>query len=559
MIRPRSSRAAAMKRRTPEVRQPTRQLDPRVRLAFGPAAVALLTTVVALATIAPQAGGPGVTCDELYHVQYGKDLVTAFRHQGLGFFRPRNIEANFPWKPDGPPVHPPLGNWILGWTHYLFDPAPDDPLVISVAAARFAPAIGLGILALLVGLWTAAVEGPLAGTVAAAAVPLVPRVFGHGHLAALDLLTVLFFTAALLAVAEAIRRGGRAWQLALAGVVWGLAMLVRLHGLLLLAPVAVWLAWRLKRRVAGPLAAWLAAGFGTFFLGWPWLWLAPLAHFRQFLGTATGRQPIHVFYIGRVWPDTDVPWHYPMVMFLVAVPLGLLVLGFVGLWAKRQTVRDDSGFWLAIATLAFLLAVFAWPGVPVYDGARLFLMVFPLWAIAIGVGANWLVEHRAWRSVGRRARIAAIGGVVALQAVPLVVYNPCQLSHYNLLVGGLWGAERLGFEPTYWGDSITEPLLAEAAAEAPGEAVLFGPNLAPFQAPAVMISSPALADGRVTLVGWDAGNPAATAKCRFAIFYRRKADLDGIPEAFRRAEVVREQSVQGVWLARLMRLPSPPK
>jgi hypothetical protein len=554
-----AGKQAAMKRRTPQTRKTTRALDPRVRLAMGPAVVALATIVATLATIAPQAGGPGVTCDELYHVQYGKDLVAAFRHQGFDFFLPRNIEANFPWRPAGPPVHPPLGNWILGWTHHLFDPAPDNPLVISVAAARFAPALGLGILAFVVGLWMAAVEGPFCGTVAAAAVPLVPRVFGHGHLAALDLLTALFFTAALLATAEAIRRGGRPWQLAAAGVVWGLAMLVRLHGLLLLAPVAVWLAWRLKRRAPVPFAAWLAAGLATFFLGWPWLWPAPLAHFRQFLGTATGRQAIHAFYLGRVWADTDVPWHYPAVMFLVAVPVGLLALGVLGLWAKRRTEAGDSGFWLAIGTLTFLLAVFAWPGVPVYDGARLFLMVFPLWAIAVGVGAKWALEHRAWRSVGKPARIAAITGVLLFQAVPLITYHPCQLSHYNLLVGGLWGAERLGFEPTYWGDAVTEPLLAAAAAEAPGEPVLFGPNLAPFQAPAVTISSPALAEGRVTLVGWDPGDPAAMAECRFGLFYRRKADLASIPEDLWNAEVITEQRVQGVWLVRLTRLPHPPR
>lgn len=552
-----AKRKAAMKRRSPKVQETTRTLDPRVRLAIGPAAVALVTAVATLATIAPQAGGPGVTCDELYHVQYGKGLVTAFRQQGLDFFLPRNIEANFPWKPGGPPVHPPLGNWILGWTHYLFDPAPDDPLVISLAAARFAPALGLAVLALLVGLWTAAVDGPVSGTVAAAAVPLVPRVFAHGHLAALDLLTALFFTAALLAVAEATRRGGRTWQFAVAGAVWGLALLVRLHGLLLLPPVAAWLVWRLRRRAAVPLAVWLAAGGVTFFLGWPWLWLAPVDHFRQFLGTATGRQAIHVFYAGRVWPDTDAPWHYPVVMFLVAVPLGLLALGIVGLWAKRRTWGEDSGFWLATAALAFMVAVFAWPGVPVYDGTRLFLMVFPLWAIAVGGGAKWALDHPAWQSWHERRRIAVIGGFVLLQAVPLVAYHPCQLSHYNLLAGGLPGAERLGFEVTYWGDAVTEPLLAAAAKDAPGEMVLFGPNLAPFQAPAVMISSPALADGRVTLVGSDPGDPAAGLKCRFGLVYRRKADLASIPRGLRSGEVVREHTVQGVWLARLIRLPGP--
>jgi len=526
---------------------------PGLRLAAGPAAVAVLTVLGVTATLAPHRGGPGATCDELYHVAAGKRLVLAIRHEGLGFFSPESIRRNFPWRPGGPPVHPPLGNWILGWTHHLFDPAPEEPNVVSLAAARFAPALGLGLLTFLVGLWMAVAEGPFCGTVAAAAVPLVPRVFGHGHLAALDLLTAAFFTAALVALAEAVRRGGRPRQLAAAGVVWGLAMLVRLHGLLLLPTAALWLVWRLRRRAGPALAAWLLAGGATFFVGWPWLWLAPIAHLRLFLASATGRQPLRVFYAGQVWADHDVPWHYPLVMFLVALPVGLLLLGGLGLWAKRRQQAADTGYWLAIGTLAFLLGLFAWPGVPVYDGVRLFLMVFPLWAISVGVGAKWVVEQQAWKSIGERVRMGLVGMFVLLQGVPLAVFHPLQLSHYSLLVGGLAGAERLGFESTYWGDAVTEPLLAVAAAGVPGERVLYGPNLAPFQAPAVQISSPSLLDGGVELVGWE---PAAreVADCRIGVFYRRKADLGEIPRRFWDAEVLAERRVQGVWLARVVRL-----
>ena len=62
--------------------------------------------------------GPGVTCDEPYHVYQGKQLVTALRQQGLAFFLPANIDRNFDWHAGGPPVQAPLGYWILGWTHY---------------------------------------------------------------------------------------------------------------------------------------------------------------------------------------------------------------------------------------------------------------------------------------------------------------------------------------------------------------------------------------------------------------------------------------------------------
>ena len=530
---------------------------PMIQRLVGPPLVAVVATVASLATLAPEAGGPGITCDELYHVATGKRLVGALREQGFGFFAADNIRRNFPWKPGGPPMHPPLGNWILGAAHHLFDPDPDNPSSVSIVPARLGMGLTFGLLVLLVGLATARAEGSTAGTAAAAAVVLVPRMFGHSHLAGLDPITALFCTAALFAVIKAEERGGRWWPFALAGALWGLAMLSRLHGLLLGPPIVLWLAWRMRRRALLPLAAWGAAGAATFFAGWPWLWLAPVEHMKQFLGTATHRQSVHVYYMGRLWDDVNVPWHYPWVMFVVALPLGLLLLGLVGLWAKRHDFRPAPGFVLLIGTLVWMLSVFSWPGTPVYDGVRLFLPVFPLWAVSVGVGVAWVIERPAWQRFPLAARRLAMGLFIALQGVGLIVHHPCQLSHYSLLIGGLAGANRVGMEATYWGDSVSEPLLAEAARRAPGGRILFAPNLAPFQSPAVEASSPSLATAKVRVVGWDPAHPDLAAGCRFAVLYNRKADLAVIPPPWWEGDILMEHQQQGVWLARLIRLPEP--
>jgi hypothetical protein len=553
----------------------------------GPLLMAVAAGVATLLTIAPDGNGPGVTCDELYHVYQGKHLVTALRQQGFAFFLPANIDRNFAWKPGGPPVQAPLGYWILGATHYVFDPAPDDPSVISIAAARFAPAMAFALLVLIVGAWTARREGQLAGTVAAAAVALTPRLFAHAHLAALDMLTTFFFVAAVLAVMEAAR-GGRWWQFTLAGVVWGAAMLVRLHGLLVAPPVVLWLlwrsytqrptdchpsAWKCKRtlmRFPKSLVVWLGTGVATFFVGWPWLWLAPLARLQQYVSSGTGRQALHVFYAGQVWADRDAPWHYPWVMFAVTVPLGFLVLGLIGVWSGCAAKNDeptrphpnplperDGASVLLAATMGFVLLVFSWPGTPVYDGVRLFLMVFPLWAIWVGIGARQAIERPPIAAWPAWLRYGALALFVALQGIGLIIYHPCQLSYYNSLVGGLPGAERLGFEVTYWGDSVREPMLAEAARLSQGRPILFVPNLAPFQAPAVTISSPALREAGVALVGGDSAAARGAAGCRCAVVYHRRADLADAERILERGRVVMEYEMQGVWLARLVALPAP--
>jgi len=523
--------------------------------AIGPMVVAVVATLASASTLAPEVGGPGITCDELCSVGQGKRLVTAIRQQGPAFYSFDNIRRNFPWSPDGPPFHPPLGAFILGCSHHVFDPAPGAPWVISVVAARFAPALAFGLIVLLVGLATMRIEGPGAATVAAASVALVPRVFGHSHIAALDTLISLFFVAAILAVIEADSRAGRARYFALAGVVWGLAMLTKLHGVLLAPPVIAWVVWRMRRNSVRPLLAWGASGVATLYAGWPWLWLAPIGNLRQFLATGTDRQAIHVFYAGRVWDDVQVPWHYPAVMFAVALPVGLLILGVLGIWRYRHSDKSKPGYVLLMGTIVFLLAVFSWPGTPVYDGARLFLMVFPIWAVSVGLGAKWIVDHQVLRRFSPSTRWWGVGLLVACQGVGLILYHPCHLSHYSLLAGGAMGAQSLGFEATYWGDSVTEEVLREASTYAAGGRLLFAPNLAQFQYPAVASSSVSLADNEVELVGWDSNRPRDAAGCKYAVFYNRKADLATIPGPMRSGKVVYEYQIQGVWLARVVELP----
>jgi len=170
--------------------------------------------------------------------------------------------------------------------------------------------------------------------------------------------------------------------------------------------------------------------------------------------------------------------------------------------------------------------------------------------------------HSRWRTAsGKTFRHTAVLWVfVALQGVGLARYCPCHLSYYNLLVGGLAGASRLGFEPTYWGETVREPLLAQAAWQTQDAAVLFLPNLAPFQAGGVQLNSPSLQESNITLVGLD--EAAALSGRRFAIVYHRRADLAQAEQVLQEGALIAEYEIQGVWLARLLELPrktSPPR
>jgi 4-amino-4-deoxy-L-arabinose transferase-like glycosyltransferase len=518
-------------------------------------AVALLAALSVLWTLSPGGHGPGATCDEPYYLLTGKAYVSAWNTLGWRLLTPRNIDRVMGFQQGGPPPHPPLGVWLLGWTQRIFDPEPSDPLVISLVGARFAPALAFGLLIYLIGAFVAQLEGNLAGAAAAMATAAMPRLFGHAHLAALDTFAAVSCFAAVAAASEAVRRGGCWWRVALAGVAWGLAMLIKINGVVVGGSILVWLVWRMGRRSPLRVSVWGLAGVATLLAGWPWLWADPIGRLTAYLGSGVDRVTLHTYYWHQVWADRDVPWHYPWVMFIVTVPLGWLALAVCGVWTRIRRPSQNAEMALITGCIVVQLTLFSIPGVPVYDGVRLFLPVYPLLACLVGAGVR-AGANSAWLA-GRTARwqFAALMLVFAFQLPGLVACHPFQLSYYNGLVAGLWGAERCGFETTYWGDTVQGPIVGQAAAAAREGSLLLGPNLAPFQPLGIIASQPALADHHVKLVGWDGALSPAELAGRYALVYRRQADLAPLRGILDSAKIIAEVRRQGVWLTRLYRLP----
>jgi hypothetical protein len=151
-----------------------------------------------------------LTLDEGFNAEEGVRLVAGLKAWASGavtweevFGQKEDLGAN-------PPLgyhladHPPGGRIWLGLWHdlgsSLFRSAEDSPRVI-VAYARLGSAAAFGLLLLLIGLVTARWYGRLAGVVASFSLLLMPRVFGHAHLAALETVMNLAYAAAILSVA----------------------------------------------------------------------------------------------------------------------------------------------------------------------------------------------------------------------------------------------------------------------------------------------------------------------------------------------------------------------
>ena len=148
----------------------------------------------------------------------------------------------------------------------------------------------------------------------------------------------------------------------------GLALLTKVQAILLPIPIAVWALVYLRRRAVPLLAVWGLIGVVLFFLFWPYMWKTPIDHLQEYLGRTTSRATLYVWYFGQVVADREVAWHYPWVMFLATVPIGLHGLGMFGLFGpERQAWRSPREI-LVLACMLFPLCLFSIPGVAVYDG-----------------------------------------------------------------------------------------------------------------------------------------------------------------------------------------------
>ena len=507
--------------------------------------------------------GPGLTVDEILNVEQGVYLVEQARALGwLNLVPGTSQEAyragNGAYNPD----HPPLGRWWLGVHHHLtwWLMPPHQPEGISVTAcARTGSATAFSLTVFLVGWLATRWSGRRVGVLTAISLILMPRLFGHAHLASLETITNLTCTCSVLSVAATWNGTAAPTRRAaiLAGFILGFALLTKIQAILIPIPVIGWTLWRWRARAIQPLFFWGTTALLVFFLLWPYLWFDPVAHGLEYLGRTTNRSTIHVWYFGQKYADKAVPWHYPFVLFGVTVPLVLHGLGVLGLFSKcdhdadantsaapvdplpstpkrlRSEASRSFTSWnesrhrdvLILACMLFPLVVFALPGVAVYDGERLFLTSFPLWSIFIGRGWSVCFQWLAKVIRSSAAAIIACSIMMVFSSMPLVQMSPCHLCYYNELGMLLTNSKtnRPGMENDYWGVGITRSLLTKVAESVPhGATVAVLPTLHQFQAEDYRRQSPILRAHGIKMVEYRPEHESL-------LVYRRLADL---PEKF---------------------------
>ncbi len=462
-----------------------------------PLAVGALVAVAAGLWYAATLAAYGPVSDESNYFESSRRLA------GWFVYFAQSVEAGEPgrafasgvleetWRWGGPRIpHPPLSREVAALSGVLFYGRTDP-----VSAYRLLGVLLAGVLAGGVAAWGALRGGPTAGLAAGAAFLLMPRVFAHAHFADTDflLLELIFFS--LFHATEARRA-----PLAGAGALWGLALATKFTAVLLPLVLVPWLFF-FRREALRRLPVFGLAALAAFVAVNPGLWAHPVEGALDYVRMGIGRRHMDLaqlptFYLGRLYVFRP-PWHYPLVMLAVTTPVGLLVLagagGIAGL--ARAVTRPLAA--LALLVLVCFIGALEVPSAPLHDDVRLFLPVFPFLALLAGLGASWTAAGfrlppsgaaaaatarlpAGWDAPRSAFAVRRVAGAVLVAlalgnaALATIRLHPFQASYFNLLVGGIPGAQRHGLEPTGMKEVLSRDVYADLSRILPRGATLDG-------------------------------------------------------------------------------------
>ncbi len=400
----------------------------------------------------------GITWDEIYHLEYGQHIYAFFRS---GFEDRSALDYRI---------------------DYLYGGGFDLPGAVFCELA--APALDrhdaihlFGILVGIAGLWGTwrlgrVLGGPRAGLFAALFITATATYWGHMANNPKDLPFAVGYVWALALLLEAIRAFPRLRpvQAAKLAVAMGLAMSVRIAGMLLLCYLAgaivVWLVHRgWQRRNAEALyrdgrrllITGLAVSAGAWLvmvMWWPWAMFDPIgrpfAALRRMSEFMSHRR--EMLFGGEMISTYEVDWRYlphyfglelPELVVVAFVPAVLLGLGVLIRRAREaERLADNLVLGTLLVSLLFPWAYAALRGSILYDGLRHFLFEVPV----VIAGVAWFVEvllAAALARFGRRAGLAAAVLIVLAcvdQYATMIRLHPYQYVYFNRFGGGLAGA-----------------------------------------------------------------------------------------------------------------------
>jgi len=277
------------------------------------------------------------------------------------------------------------------------------------------------------------------------ALAMHPRIWGDAHNNSQDIAHLVFYSLTLLSFLHGMMTRRARWILASA-TCWGLALGSKINALslpLVIAPMLIPLFRDPSPRAASirrAVVAYPVIAISVLVLAWPYFWEDSFERLCRFWA--------YILYWGYGGRPT---WQIsPFFNVLITTPLPTLVFGLAGIIASMLT-GAPLGRRGSLVLLAWFLVPITRSSLPRavdYNVIRRFMEFAPALAIFAGTGAAYLTERASQSKLALVRRSAPVIKMAVIGAFlsPIFAvwqYFPYESNYYNLLIGGLRGAQAL--------------------------------------------------------------------------------------------------------------------
>lgn len=360
--------------------------------------------------------------------------------------------------------HPPLNGELAALSNFIF--YQKLGILGDVQSHHLFNILASTLLVFVVAYFAAEYFGIYVAIISFLALVTYPLFFAESHFNIKDPPQTAFFTAAIWAFVNSLKKGSIFW-LVLFYLFLGLALGTKLNALFLPLVLLFYLALRyrdyffkpgkvfnsipkkyLTVLVIGPIIPFL-----IFFISWPYLWQDPVSNtlniFRYYkeIGTGAHYQPEN-FFLGGF---NTFPWQW--ILFTTPpLTLILLFLGLVSVWIQRgkKLIGLLLIFWFLMPIMRVSLS-----SSTIYGGIRQIMEFLPAMVLLAGLGVWQIVEWcKGIKYFEKRIIFLQTLLIVAFiwPILVIVKLHPNENIYFNFLTGGLPGASARNFPS--WGNTF---------------------------------------------------------------------------------------------------------
>jgi len=429
----------------------------------------------------------GITWDEPENFLSGRNYLSFFFTLDTSYLDFAQLDKLYQASPSPPlfygkwfyyqRAYPPFANTVSAATSIILS---DVLHILSPIAGHHVTVVLFAASALFcVYMFALDAYGRQVAIFATISLALFPLFYGHSHNNIKDVPSAALFSIALWTFYRGIIRGAWPWIIASAIAV-GLGVAIKPNALFVPVIAATWYLFvhrtdiqrsLRKRRFEIPITSkalflYPVVALLVLFLAWPYLWSDPLRRIYYYLSyfLEVGRVGSRLYFEGRVWaPVTEVPRYYALTYILYTIPLAVLMMSVLGLWTvgKNMVKTKDLAAPLILIWLLVPVARVSLPGAVIYDGIRQIMEILPALALLAGLGLArvieaigiWLEPHN---KVLKKSFPFVFGLIVFSPILLQLIYlHPYQAAFFNLLAGGMKGADK-SFQMDTWGSVYKE-------------------------------------------------------------------------------------------------------